>query len=87
VGVDLARVRRARRDRHKSRVLDEHCAAIGRDPAEIERSVMVTHEDIAAGLLDRYHEIGARHVVAIASPPEFDLGDLRRVLAWRDSLG
>ena len=27
---------------HKSRVLDEHCAAIGRDPAEIERSVMVT---------------------------------------------
>ena len=34
---------------HKSRVLDEHCAAIGRDPAEIERSVMVTSDDIAKG--------------------------------------
>jgi probable F420-dependent oxidoreductase len=72
---------------HKSRVLDEHCAAIGRDPAEIERSVMVTSEDIAKGYLDRYHEIGATHIVAIAKEPEFDLADLRRVLAWRDSLG
>jgi alkanesulfonate monooxygenase SsuD/methylene tetrahydromethanopterin reductase-like flavin-dependent oxidoreductase (luciferase family) len=72
---------------HKSRVLDEHCEAIGRDPAEIERSVMVTHEDIATGLLDRYHEIGARHIVAIAREPDFDLADLRRLLAWRDSLG
>ena len=71
---------------HKSRVLDEHCAAIGRDPAEIERSVMVTHEDIATGLLDRYHEIGARHIVAIAREPDFDLADLRRLLSWRDSL-
>jgi probable F420-dependent oxidoreductase len=72
---------------HKSLVLDEHCAAIGRDPAEIERSVLVTHEDIAGGLLDRYHELGARHIVAIAREPEFDLADLRRLLAWRDSLG
>jgi probable F420-dependent oxidoreductase len=71
---------------HKSRVLDEHCAAIGRDPAEVERSVMVTGEDIARGFLDRYHEIGARHIVAIAKEPEFDLADLRRLLAWRDSL-
>ena len=71
---------------HKSRVLDEHCEAIGRDPAEIERSVMVTHDDIAGGLLDRYHEIGARHIVAIAREPEFDLADLRRLLAWRDSI-
>ena len=71
---------------HKSRVLDEHCEAIGRDPAEIERSVMVTHDDIAGGLLDRYHEIGARHIVAIAREPDFDLADLRRLLAWRDSI-
>jgi alkanesulfonate monooxygenase SsuD/methylene tetrahydromethanopterin reductase-like flavin-dependent oxidoreductase (luciferase family) len=27
--------------RHKSAVLDEHCAAIGRDPAEIRRSVQI----------------------------------------------
>ena len=71
---------------HKCRVLDDHCAAIGRDPAEIERSVLVTSEDIATGLLDRYHEVGARHFVAIAKEPDFDLADLRRLLAWRDSL-
>ena len=67
-------------------MLDDHCADVGRDPAEIERSVLVTSEDIAGGLLDRYHEIGARHFVAIAREPEFDLADLRRLLAWRDSL-
>jgi probable F420-dependent oxidoreductase len=71
---------------HKCRVLDEHCAAIGRDPAAIERSVLVTSEDIAGGLLDRYYEAGARHFVAIAKEPDFDLADLRRLLAWRDSL-
>ena len=71
---------------HKCRVLDDHCAAIGRDPDEIERSVLVTSEDIATGLLDRYHEVGARHFVAIAKEPDFDLADLRRLLAWRDSL-
>ena len=47
---------------------------------------MLTRDDIAAGLLDRYYEIGARHFVAIASEPDFDLADLRRLLAWRDSL-
>jgi hypothetical protein len=47
---------------------------------------MVTSEDIAKGFLDRYHEIGATHIVAIAKEPDFDLADLRRVLAWRDSL-
>jgi alkanesulfonate monooxygenase SsuD/methylene tetrahydromethanopterin reductase-like flavin-dependent oxidoreductase (luciferase family) len=26
---------------HKARVLDEHCAAVGRDPAEVTRSVNV----------------------------------------------
>jgi probable F420-dependent oxidoreductase len=71
---------------HKCRVLDEHCAAIGRDPAHIERSVLVTTEDIAGGLLDRYYEAGARHFVAIAKEPDFDLADVRRLLAWRDSL-
>ena len=48
---------------------------------------MVTSEDIATGLLDRYHEVGATHIVAIAKEPDFDLADLRRLLAWRDSLG
>ena len=67
-------------------MLDDHCAAIGRDPGEIERSVLVTSEDIATGLLDRYHEAGVRHFLAIAKEPDFDLADLRKLQAWRDSI-
>jgi alkanesulfonate monooxygenase SsuD/methylene tetrahydromethanopterin reductase-like flavin-dependent oxidoreductase (luciferase family) len=62
--------------RHKSAVLDEHCAAIGRDPSEIIRSVqiLVRCADPAApaaaretllGLIDA----GARHLVLAAIPP------------------
>ena len=60
--------------------------AIGRDPAEIERSVMVTSEDIATGCSTATTRSGARHIVAIAKEPDFDLADLRRLLAWRESL-
>ncbi len=40
--------------RHKSAVLDEHCAAIGRDPAEIVRSVqiLVSRDEVAARRLE-----------------------------------
>ena len=71
---------------HKRRVLDERCAAVGRDPAEIERSVLATSDGIASGLLDRHYEAGARHFVAIAKEPDFDIADVRRLHAWRDSL-
>src|SRR5438876_933332 len=52
---------------HKQAVLDEHCAAIGRDPATIERSIQwvvdpsnlqATRED-----LPRYIEAGASHLI------------------------
>jgi alkanesulfonate monooxygenase SsuD/methylene tetrahydromethanopterin reductase-like flavin-dependent oxidoreductase (luciferase family) len=56
--------------RRKNAVLDEHCAAIGRDPAEIERSMqlIIRCEDPAAPaaaramLLDMIHA-GVSHVV------------------------
>jgi alkanesulfonate monooxygenase SsuD/methylene tetrahydromethanopterin reductase-like flavin-dependent oxidoreductase (luciferase family) len=53
--------------RRKCAVLDEHCAAIGRDPKEIIRSVQthVRYEDPAAGrdTLLELIEAGARHLV------------------------
>lgn len=53
--------------RRKSEVLDAHCAAIGRDPAEITRSVQthVNYEDPSAtrdSLLELI-DAGARHLV------------------------
>jgi alkanesulfonate monooxygenase SsuD/methylene tetrahydromethanopterin reductase-like flavin-dependent oxidoreductase (luciferase family) len=68
--------------RHKSDVLDEHCAAIGRDPAEIVRSVqlLVASEDAMSRpgvsgpaatreLLLSFIEAGACHLVLAPLPP------------------
>src|SRR3954452_18799226 len=44
----------------KSAVLDQRCAEIGRDPSEIERTVLTDVRE--AGSLDGYAEAGADHV-------------------------
>ena len=59
----------------KYRILDEHCAAVGRDPAEIERSTLQgvnltrdggRHTESANQVVDRFGELadaGAQHVI------------------------
>ena len=59
----------------KYRILDEHCAAVGRDPAEIERSTLqdvnLSREggrraESAAQVVDRFGDLadaGAEHVI------------------------
>lgn len=53
--------------RHKSAVLDGHCAAIGRDPASIERSVQLIVDpanlDVTRAMLKRFIAAGATHVI------------------------
>ena len=54
---------------HKYEVLREHCAALGRDPDEIERSTLQgvnLGRDSAASVVDRFGELsdaGAQHVI------------------------
>jgi probable F420-dependent oxidoreductase len=55
---------------HKGRVLDGWCERIGRDPREIERTVLIEAED--AGRLDEYVAAGAEHVIVGLGHP-FDL--------------
>jgi len=64
-----------------SRILDEHCAAIGRDPEEIERTVLVGN-DIDDAEVDALVDVGVQHVIVGMQDP-FDLAPVRRLLARR----
>ncbi len=61
---------------HKVRVLHEHCAAVGRDPAQIELSVQtrVNYDDLAATVatLQPLVEAGATHLVLMLNYPYRD---------------
>jgi alkanesulfonate monooxygenase SsuD/methylene tetrahydromethanopterin reductase-like flavin-dependent oxidoreductase (luciferase family) len=58
---------------HKVRVLHEHCAAVGRDPEQIELSVQarVNYDDLAATVatLQPLVEAGATHLILMLSYP------------------
>lgn len=62
----------------KNAVLDEHCASVGRDPAEIERTVCIGDSDLdhVAEFLDA----GAQHLILMVGHP-FDLSGVERLLA------
>jgi F420-dependent oxidoreductase-like protein len=68
--------------RHKSNVLDQHCADIGRDPATIERSIHVEVDpaDLAAtrASVRTYIDAGATHLILILRYPYPD-GIVRRL--------
>lgn len=69
--------------RHKVRVLHEHCAAIGRDPAEIELSVQmrVYYDDLEATVkeLQPLVDAGATHIVLMLLAPPYPDGILTRL--------
>jgi probable F420-dependent oxidoreductase len=68
---------------HKNRVLDEWCAKVGRNPAEIERSAQIFGPQLDK--LDEYYEAGITHFIAESSGPDYDLSLLYKLIAWRDS--
>ncbi|MEU3272907.1 LLM class F420-dependent oxidoreductase [Saccharomonospora sp. NPDC006951] len=67
----------------KMRILDQHCADVGRDPAEIERSVGVrgNPEDSGPDLL----KAGVTMFTVAEGGPDYDLSTLRKWIAWRDA--
>jgi len=62
----------------KNRVLDDWCARVGRDPAEIERTVMLFDGREVANV-DGYLAAGAQHLILGMGPP-FDMEPLRVLL-------
>jgi probable F420-dependent oxidoreductase len=67
----------------KSAVLDRHCADIGRNPADIERTIAVhPHElDDLPGLM----EAGATHFIFMVGSP-YDLNSVESALSFRTPL-
>jgi probable F420-dependent oxidoreductase len=64
-------------------VLDEWCRKIGRDPAEIERTVAVQMDDFHD--IERYVDAGAEHIIVMIRSP-YDLTPLQSLLDQRDAL-
>lgn len=66
---------------HKCSVIDSWCEKEGRDPKEIERSVLFlqppSHQEA-----DAYFEAGVRHFILGTGVP-FDLSGARSLLEWR----
>lgn len=69
----------------KSQILDEWCAKIGRNPAEIERSVLFS-DPTAVSQADAYVENGITHLIFAVGAPEFNFEPIEQLLAWRDSI-
>ena len=62
---------------HKNAVLDQWCVKVGRDPAEVERTV-----GIGAGEVDdfeAYLDAGATHLIVMTGHP-YDLGPVEQLL-------
>ena len=68
--------------KRKNAILDEHCAAIGRDPKEIERTAGVGPDDIDK--LDEWLDAGCEHVIVMTGTP-FDLDPVQRFLDAADA--
>lgn len=67
---------------HKVDVLAEHCATIGRDPSTIEH-VIGSQKDILA-IADGLAEAGVAEITVGVGGPDYDLGQLREAIQWRD---
>ena len=68
--------------RRKCQILDEHCAAVGRDPAAIIRSVQMRFDlanlDATRASASAFIEAGAAHIIFMLQPP-YPEGTLSRL--------
>lgn len=67
---------------HKTHVLDEWCARLGRDPKEIERTANVSAP--SARSVEKWLQAGLQHFVLRVAHP-FELGAVERMIRLRDS--
>ena len=68
----------------KSGILDDWCRKVGRDPEEIERSILGDPGQIINNA-DAYVENGITHLMLGFGGPDYDLTPLKELISWRDS--
>jgi len=64
--------------RHKNKVIDQWCEKVGRDPAEIDRTVTIDQKDLEKA--DQFAEAGADHLIVEMSSP-FDLSAVEKFMS------
>ncbi len=67
---------------HKNEVLNGWCERVGRDPATIERTVLLRDRD-DLDQIERYLELGAQHLL-LPVPAPFELDRVERLIALAD---
>ncbi|AWH96984.1 LLM class F420-dependent oxidoreductase [Dietzia psychralcaliphila] len=73
--------------RHKSAVLARHCADVGRDPAQIERSTEIggaSSPEEAKRLAEDLHAEGVTLFTVGLNGPDYPLDLVESLVAWRD---
>jgi len=68
----------------KSKILDEHCIAVGRDPGEIQRSTSLSGEFGGENDTQALADLGFTLFTVGVSGPDYDLSTITRWLQWRD---
>ncbi len=63
----------------KNKILDQHCADVGRDPADIERTALIGADNIAE--VDAFVEAGAQHLILMMGDPFEDWSGVEALLA------
>jgi len=72
--------------RHKSAVLAQHCADVGRDPAAIERSAEIRYtgdKNETLRFVDALTAEGVSLLTVSADGPDYDLSAARLLVDWR----
>ena len=68
--------------KHKSEVLDQWCRELGRDPAEIERTAMISVQELENP--SAFIDAGATHLILGINDP-WDYSLVEKLVAWREN--
>ncbi len=72
---------------HKLEVFRKLCRDFRRDPADVELQVSYFPGLAENGDPDAFYKLGFDEIIVTTFGPEWDLGGLREILAWRKALG